>query len=85
MVLRILTDPRIINTAHLLLIKEVIHNRADQHLKGCGGADARRSDHLRGNIGVKAGYPEAGLPCSRHHTSHQRKRSLVFRDPIQFV
>ena len=83
MVFRVLADLRIVRIADLSIVKEVIDDRADQHLKRSRGADACRTDDLRGNIGLKSGNSKALLPCSLCHACHQRYGTAVLWHTLQ--
>ncbi len=85
-VLRILADPRIVGVVDAAPVEELIEDRTDEHLKGCGGGDASGADDLRGDAGVKAPDPVPEfIPRSLQHAAHEREAPLALRDLLEVI
>ena len=84
-VLRILSRFGIGNHVPLSAVEQIIHHHAHQHLKGCGGADARAADHVTGHISVKAFHLHAAVFQARENASQQRLCPCGFLHGLQVI
>ena len=70
-ILRILANPRNLRLAHPAIEEQVVDDGADEHLVGCGGAEAGAREHRGGAVGIKALNLAAQLGKPGSHPPNQ--------------